>query len=66
MGRYLARRLLQSIPVILGTLFLLHLLSVLSIQFVGDPVRALFGENAPAPGRDRPDSRPHTTSTTPV
>ena len=47
MGRYIARRLVQAIPVILGTLFLLHLLSVLSIQFVGDPVRALFGENAP-------------------
>lgn len=49
MGRYLARRLIQAIPVILGTLFLLHLLSVLSIQFVGDPIRALFGENAPPP-----------------
>jgi peptide/nickel transport system permease protein/oligopeptide transport system permease protein len=47
MGRYVARRLIQFIPVILGTLFLLHLLSVLTIQIVGDPVRALFGENAP-------------------
>lgn len=47
MGRYVARRLIQFIPVILGTLFLLHLLSTLTIQFVGDPVRALFGENAP-------------------
>jgi peptide/nickel transport system permease protein/oligopeptide transport system permease protein len=47
MGRYVARRLIQFIPVILGTLFLLHLMSVLTIQFVGDPVRALFGENAP-------------------
>ena len=47
MGRYVARRVLQFIPVILGTLFLLHLLSTLSIQIVGDPVRALFGENAP-------------------
>jgi oligopeptide transport system permease protein len=47
MGRYIARRLIQFIPVILGTLFLLHLLSVMTIQFVGDPVRALFGENAP-------------------
>ncbi len=47
MGRYVARRLLQFIPVILGTLFLLHFLGVLTIQIVGDPVRALFGENAP-------------------
>lgn len=47
MGRYVARRLIQFIPVILGTLFLLHLLSVVTIQVVGDPVRALFGENAP-------------------
>ncbi len=47
MGRYVARRLIQFIPVILGTLFLLHILSVLTIQIVGDPVRALFGENAP-------------------
>jgi len=49
MGRYVARRLLQFIPVILGTLLLLHFLSVLTIQVVGDPVRALFGENAPPP-----------------
>lgn len=47
MGRYVARRLIQFIPVIIGTLFLLHLLSVLTIQIVGDPVRALFGPNAP-------------------
>lgn len=47
MGRYVARRLIQFMPVILGTLFLLHILSVLTIQIVGDPVRALFGENAP-------------------
>jgi peptide/nickel transport system permease protein/oligopeptide transport system permease protein len=47
MGRYVARRLIQFIPVILGTMFLLHLLSVTTIQIVGDPVRALFGENAP-------------------
>ena len=47
MGRYVARRLIQFVPVILGTLFLLHMLSTLTIQIVGDPVRALFGENAP-------------------
>ncbi len=49
MGRYVARRLIQFIPVILGTLFLLHFLTTVSIQVVGDPVRALFGENAPPP-----------------
>jgi peptide/nickel transport system permease protein/oligopeptide transport system permease protein len=43
MGRYVARRLIQFIPVILGTLFLLHILSTLTIQIV-DPVRALAGE----------------------
>lgn len=47
MGRYVARRLIQFIPVILGTLFLLHILTTVTIQVVGDPVRALFGENAP-------------------
>ena len=47
MGRYVARRLIQFIPTIVGTLFLLHLLSIVTIQVVGDPVRALFGENAP-------------------
>lgn len=47
MGRYVARRLLQFVPVIIGTLFLLHLLSVVTIQVVGDPIRALFPENAP-------------------
>ncbi len=49
MGRYVARRLIQFLPVILGTLFLLHMLSTVTIQIVGDPVRALFGENAPPP-----------------
>ena len=47
MGTYVARRLVQFIPVILGTLFLLHILGILTVQLVGDPVRALFGENAP-------------------
>jgi ABC-type dipeptide/oligopeptide/nickel transport system permease component len=46
-GTYVVRRLIQFIPVILGTLFLLHVLSTLTIQIVGDPVRALFGPNAP-------------------
>jgi ABC-type dipeptide/oligopeptide/nickel transport system permease component len=47
MGRYLARRLLQFIPVVLGTMFLLHYITTLGIQFSGDPVRALFGDNPP-------------------
>ncbi|MPZ95024.1 MAG: ABC transporter permease subunit [Propionibacteriales bacterium] len=47
MGRYLARRLLQFIPVVVGTMFLLHYMTMLSIQFGGDPIRALFGDNPP-------------------
>jgi ABC-type dipeptide/oligopeptide/nickel transport system permease component len=47
MGRYLARRLLQFIPVVIGTMFLLHYITTLGIQFNGDPVRALFGDQRP-------------------
>jgi ABC-type dipeptide/oligopeptide/nickel transport system permease component len=47
MGRYLARRLLQFIPVVIGTMFLLHYITTLGIQFTGDPVRALFGDQRP-------------------
>jgi ABC-type dipeptide/oligopeptide/nickel transport system permease component len=46
MGRYVIRRLLQFIPVVLFTLFLLHYLTTLGIQLQGDPVRALFGERS--------------------
>lgn len=49
MGPYAARRLLQFIPVLLGTLFLLHYMSVLSFQLNGNPVRALFGDRQPPP-----------------
>lgn len=49
MGRYLARRLLQFIPVVIGTMFLLHYITTLGIQFNGDPVRALFGDRPPPP-----------------
>ncbi len=49
MGRYTARRLLQFIPVILGTLFLLHYLQTLSFQINGNPIRALFGDRQPPP-----------------
>ena len=47
MGRYTLRRLLQFIPVLLGTLFLLHYLQVLSLQFGGNPIRAMFGDRQP-------------------
>jgi len=47
MGRYVARRLLQFIPVVLGTMFLLHYITTLGIQFTGDPIRALFGDQRP-------------------
>ena len=49
MGRYTARRLLQFIPVLLGTLFLLHYLQTLSFQINGNPIRALFGDRQPPP-----------------
>jgi len=49
MGRYTARRLLQFIPVLLGTMFLLHYLQTISIQLNGNPVRALFGDREPPP-----------------
>jgi oligopeptide transport system permease protein len=49
MGRYFLRRLLQFIPTVFGTLFLLHYLTVLAIQFTGNPVRALFGDRTPSP-----------------
>lgn len=47
MGRYVIRRLLQFIPTLLGTLFLLHYITSLGIQFSGNPVRALFGDRTP-------------------
>lgn len=47
MGRYVARRVLQFIPVVIGTMFLLHYITTLGIQFTGDPVRALFGDQRP-------------------
>ncbi|MER5453479.1 MULTISPECIES: ABC transporter permease [unclassified Micromonospora] len=49
MGRYVIRRLLQFIPTVLGTMFLLHYLTSLAIQFSGNPVRALFGDRTPPP-----------------
>ena len=49
MGRYTIRRLLQFIPVLLGTMFLLHYLQALSFQISGNPVRAMFGDRQPPP-----------------
>lgn len=49
MGQYAVRRLLQFIPVMIGTLFLLHYLTSLSFQINGNPVRALFGDRQPPP-----------------
>jgi len=47
MGRYVVRRLLQFIPTVFFTMFLLHYLTVVGIQFNGNPVRAIFGERRP-------------------
>ncbi|WP_012184231.1 ABC transporter permease [Salinispora arenicola] len=47
MGRYVIRRLLQFIPTVLGTMFLLHYMTSLAIQFSGNPVLALFGDRTP-------------------
>ncbi|HEX5595089.1 MAG TPA: ABC transporter permease [Micromonosporaceae bacterium] len=47
MGRYVIRRLLQFIPTVLGTMFLLHYVTSLGIQFSGNPIRALFGDRTP-------------------
>ena len=47
MGRYVARRVLQFIPVVIGALFLLHYMTSLGIQFNGDPARAYFGDRQP-------------------
>lgn len=47
MGRYVARRLLQFVPVLIGALFLLHYMTSLGIQLAGDPARAVFGDKRP-------------------
>jgi len=49
MGRYTIRRLLQFIPVLFGTMFLLHYLQTVSIQINGNPITALFGDRQPPP-----------------
>ncbi|CAL9550358.1 ABC transporter permease [Streptomyces albus] len=45
MGRYVIRRLLQMVPVFIGTTFLIFVM----VYAVGDPVNAMFGERAPDP-----------------
>ncbi|UGY93456.1 ABC transporter permease [Streptomyces gobiensis] len=45
MGRYVIRRLLQMIPVFIGTTFLIFVM----VHALGDPVAALFGDRTPDP-----------------
>ncbi|GAA2282799.1 MULTISPECIES: ABC transporter permease [Kitasatospora] len=45
MGRYVVRRLLQMVPVFIGTTFLIFVM----VHALGDPVNALFGDRAPDP-----------------
>lgn len=47
MTGYVIRRVLQFIPVLVGTLFLIHYLTSLGIQLTGNPVRAIFGIRQP-------------------
>ena len=46
MGRYIARRLLQAVPVFLGTTFLIF---ALVFAIPGDPIRALSGDKPISP-----------------
>ena len=46
MGRYMARRLLQFIPVFIGATFLIY---AMVFAIPGDPVRALFGDRPVSP-----------------
>ncbi|MEY9841916.1 ABC transporter permease [Streptacidiphilus sp. EB103A] len=45
MGRYVIRRLLQMIPVFIGTTFIIFAM----VHALGDPVAALFGDKSPDP-----------------
>ncbi|MFG3495055.1 ABC transporter permease [Streptomyces sp. NPDC047928] len=45
MGRYVIRRLLQMIPVFIGSTLLIFIM----VYALGDPVAALFGDKAPDP-----------------
>ena len=46
MGRYIARRLLQALPVFFGTTFLIF---ALVFAIPGDPIRALSGDKPISP-----------------
>lgn len=48
MGRYAARRLLQMIPIFIGTTLLIFLMVHI---LPGDPVRAIYGDKAPDPAQ---------------
>ncbi|MGD9482503.1 ABC transporter permease [Streptomyces sp. TRM70308] len=45
MGHYVIRRLLQMVPVFIGTTFLIFVM----VHALGDPVAALFGDRTPDP-----------------
>ncbi|MEC4018487.1 ABC transporter permease [Streptomyces sp. H27-D2] len=45
MGRYVLRRLLQMVPVFIGTTFLIFVM----VYALGDPVAAMFGDRTPDP-----------------
>ena len=46
MAGYIVRRVLQAIPVLLGTTFLIYFMV---FALPGDPIIALFGEQTPPP-----------------
>ena len=46
MGKYLLRRILQMIPVVLGTTLLVY---ALVFALPGDPVKAMFGDKPASP-----------------
>ena len=48
MGRYVIRRLLQMIPVFIGSTFLIFVM----VYALGDPVAGLFGDRAPDPATE--------------
>lgn len=59
MGKYLLRRILQMIPVVLGTTLLVY---ALVFALPGDPVKAMFGDK-PVNEPSQPRSAQNTIST---
>ena len=59
MGKYLLRRILQMIPVVLGTTLLVY---ALVFALPGDPVKAMFGDK-PVNEAVAPRSAQNTIST---